>query len=93
MVIIFRNFYKSTLTLWTHRNNGHPDNTATKSSAKINYRAQLLEGRLLLTQGKNFNLAFFFVCSKAFSRVISSILFRKCNHQIVDNKNKTEFDL
>ena len=61
MVIIFRNFYKSTLNLWTPRNNGRPDNTATKSSAKINYRAQLFEGRLAL------NLGFFFLCSKHFS--------------------------
>ena len=39
----------------------------------------------------NFNLGFFFFCSKAFSRIIFSILFRATNHQIVRKKNKTEF--
>ena len=41
--------------------------------------------------GLNFNLGFFFFCSKAFSRIIFSILFRASNHQIVGKKNKTEF--
>ena len=40
--------------------------------------------------GLNFNLGFFFF-SKAFSRIIFSILFRASNHQIVGKKNKTEF--
>ena len=38
-------------------------------------RAQLLEGRLALKPG------FFFLCSKAFSRVISPVIFRASNHQ------------
>ena len=39
----------------------------------------------------NFNLSFFLFCSKAFSRIIFCILFRASNHQIVYEKNKTEF--
>ena len=41
--------------------------------------------------GLNFNLGFYFFCSKAFFRIIFSILFRASDHQIVDKKNKTEF--
>ena len=41
--------------------------------------------------GLNFNLGFFFFCSKAFSPIIFSILSRASNHQIVGKKNKTEF--
>ena len=42
-------------------------------------------------QGLNFNPGFFSFCSKAFSRTVSSLLFRASNHQIVGKKNKTEF--
>ena len=41
--------------------------------------------------GLNFNLGFFFFCSKVFSRIIFSILFRATNHQIEGKKNKSEF--
>ena len=41
--------------------------------------------------GLNLNLGFPFVCSKALSRIIFSILFTASNHQIVVKKNKTEF--
>ena len=41
--------------------------------------------------GLNFNLGFFFFCSKVFSRIISSLLSRASNYQIVGKKNKTEF--
>ena len=41
--------------------------------------------------GLNFNLGFYFFCSKAFFRIIFSILFRASDHQIVDKNNKTEF--
>ena len=41
--------------------------------------------------GLNFNLGFFLFCSKTFSQIIFSILFRASNHQIVGKKNKTEF--
>ena len=42
--------------------------------------------------GLNLNLGFFFFfCSKAFSRIIFSILFKASNHQIVGKNNKTEF--
>ena len=44
-------------------------------------RAQLFEGRLAL------NPDFFFWRSKAFSRVIFSVVFRASNHQLVDKKN------
>ena len=40
--------------------------------------------------GLNFNLGFFFFCSKAFYRIIFSILFRASNHQIAGKKNTTE---
>ena len=44
-------------------------------------RAQLFEGRLVLNPG------FFFLCSKALSRIIFSVVFRASNHQLVDKKN------
>ena len=44
-------------------------------------RAKLVEGRLALNPG------FFFLCSKAFSRIIFSVIFRASNHQLVDKKN------
>ena len=37
--------------------------------------------------GLNFNLGFFFLLSKAVSRIIFSILFRVSNHQIVGEEN------
>ena len=43
-------------------------------------------------QGLNFNPAFFFLLSKALSRIIFCILFRVSNHQIVGKKNETEFE-
>ena len=42
-----------------------------------------------LFDGLHFNLGFFSFCSKAFSRIIFSILFRASNHQIVGKKYKT----
>ena len=33
------------------------------------------------------NPGFFFLCSKAFSRIIFSVIFRASNHQLVDKKN------
>ena len=51
-------------------------------------RAQLFEGRLALKEpGVKFNPGFFFSCSKAFSRIIFSAIFRASNHQLVDKKN------
>ena len=44
-------------------------------------RAKLVEGRLALNPG------FFFLCSKAFSPIIFSVIFRASNHQLVDKKN------
>ena len=42
---------------------------------------QLFDGQLALNPG------FFFLCSKAFSRIIFSVIFRASNHQLVDKKN------
>ena len=33
------------------------------------------------------NPCFFFLCCKAFSRIIFSVIFRASNHQLVDKKN------
>ena len=44
-------------------------------------RAQLFEGRLALNPG------FSFLCSKAFSPIIFSVIFRTFNHQLIDKKN------
>ena len=41
--------------------------------------------------GLNFNLGILFFCSKAFSCIVFSLLFRASNHQIVGKRNKTEF--
>ena len=42
--------------------------------------AQLFEGRLALNAG------FLFLCSKAFSGRVFSVMFRASNHQLVDKK-------
>ena len=42
--------------------------------------------------GLNFNPAFFFLLSKALSRIIFCILFRVSNHQIVGKKELPEFE-
>ena len=52
---------------------------------------QVIRRPINANPGLNFNLGFFFLCSKAFSPTIFSILFRASNHQIVGKKNKTEF--
>ena len=41
--------------------------------------------------GLNFNRCFFFFCSKAFPWIIFVIPSSISNHQIVDEKNETEF--
>ena len=51
--------------------------------------AQLFKGRLaLLTQGLVLLLGLFFFCSKVFSSIIFSILFRASSLQIVHKKIK-----
>ena len=50
-------------------------------SNPVNRGAQLFEGLLALNPG------FSFLCSKAFSRIIFSVIFRASNHQLVDKKN------
>ena len=37
--------------------------------------------------GLKFNLGLFFLYSKAFSRLVFSVIFRPSNHQLVDKKN------
>ena len=36
------------------------------------------------------NPGFFFLCSKAFSGIILSVIFRVSNHQLADKRIKTE---
>ena len=43
--------------------------------------------RIRANPGLNFNSDFLFFCSKAFSWIIFSILFRASNNEIVDEKN------
>ena len=50
----------------------------------ITPRALLFEAWLAL------HLGFFFLCAKAFSRIIFSVIFRASNHQLVDKRIKTE---
>ena len=57
------------------------DCVLNKSKNHLNPRAQFFEGRLAL------NPDFFFFCSKAFSRIIVSVIFRASNHQPLDKKN------
>ena len=50
--------------------------------------------RLISTKsGFNFNLGFFIFWSKVFSRIIFSILFIACNHQVVGEKDVFVFKL
>ena len=42
---------------------------------------------LALNRGVKFNPDFLFLCSKAFSWIIFSVIFRASNHQLVDKKN------
>ena len=44
--------------------------------------AWLFEGRLVLITRVSY-----FLCSKAFSQIIFSVIFRASNHQLVDKKN------
>ena len=43
--------------------------------------AELFEGQLVLNPG------FFFLCSKAFSRIIFCPIFKASDYQLVDKKN------
>ena len=62
----------------------HQATTPTGVEVPLASRAQLFEGRL------GFNPGFFFLCSKAFSQIIFSVIFRASNHQLVDKKNSNE---
>ena len=50
-------------------------------------RAQLFEGQLVLNLGLDLTRVFFFLCSKAFSRTVFSVICRTSNRQLVDKKN------
>ena len=50
-------------------------------------RAQLFKGRLALNPGLNLTPVSFFLCSKVFSGIIFSVIFRASNHEPVDKKN------
>ena len=58
-----------------------------KRGAGMAFRAQLFEGRLALNPGLNLIRVFFFLCSKKFSRIIFSVMFKASSHQLVDRKN------
>ena len=53
-------------------------------SMKVDTWAQLFEAHYGLNPG------FSFLCSKAFSRIISSVIFRAFNHKLEDKRIKTE---
>ena len=61
--------------------------TPSSESGRLVSTAQLFEGRLVLNAGFKFSPAFFFLCSKAFSRTVFSVIFRASNHQREDKKN------
>ena len=62
--------------------------TGCSKKHPVHQWAQLFEGRLALNLGLNlYNPGFFFLCSKAFSWIIFSVIFRASNHQLVDKKN------
>ena len=65
--------------------------TANRSGT-YNPLGQVVRTPVTTNPGLNFNPAFFFLLSKALSRIIFSILFRVSNHQIVGKKSKTEFE-
>ena len=50
-------------------------------------RAQLFEGGLAFNPRLNLTRVFILLCSKAFSRIIFSVLFKASNNQLVDKKN------
>ena len=52
-----------------------------------NHRGPVVRTPVSANLGLNFNLGFFFLLSKAVSRIIFSILFRVSNHQIVGEEN------
>ena len=49
---------------------------------EIQNRAQLFERWLALNLGLKLSQVFFFLCSKAFSQIIFSVIFRASNHQL-----------
>ena len=53
----------------------------------IPFRTPVDRGPIPANPGLNFNSSFFFFYSKAFSRIIFSIIFRASNHQVVDRQN------
>ena len=58
---------------------------------KSNILGSVVRSPISANSGLNFNPGSFFFWSTAFPRVVFSILFRVSYHQIVDEKNETEF--
>ena len=64
-------------------------NLCTSSWARL--QGPVVRRPISVNPGLNCSPIFYFFCSKAFFRIIFSILFRASNYQIVDIKNQTEF--
>ena len=78
-----RNFQRAAST-------GHAHSTLSETG--FENQGPVVRTPVTTNPGLNFNPAFFFLLSKALSRVIFSILFRVSSHQIVGKKSKTEFE-
>ena len=63
-------------------------NLGSNQALSCHLLSQVVRRPIKANPGLNFNLGFFFFCSKAFSRIIFSILFRASNHQIVGKRIK-----
>ena len=62
-----------------------------KLEIKTNLTFPLVQRPISANLWLNFILGFFVCCSKAFSWIIFSFIFRASNHKIVDKKISTEF--
>ena len=60
------------------------------NGSNLSAQGPVVRTRVSANLGLDFNPGFFFFLSKALSRIISSILFRVSNHQIVGKENSTE---
>ena len=78
MVIL--NSPKTSLALWARR-------------TELTNMGPVVRRPISANPGLNLNLGFFSFCSKAFSRIIFSILSRASSHQIVGKKNNFKLNL
>ena len=62
-------------------------NALTNGSYYLTLQGPVVRTPVSTNLGLNFNLGFFFLLSKAVSRIIFSILFRVSNHQFVGKEN------